>query len=75
MRDIKNKTVTELLMDQYQTNATISTTNKWGCKPCGIDQCKACKHIYLSSNIRSSITGRTQIVLKKCNIPLPASTL
>ena len=30
MRDIKSKTIKELLMDQYQTNAAIPTASRWG---------------------------------------------
>ena len=59
MRDIKSKTVRELLMDQYQINAAIQTTSRWSSKPCGIDRCMTCKHICHCSNISTNVTGRT----------------
>ena len=45
MPDIKSKTVTEPLMNQYQANAAIPTTSRWGSKPCGIDRYMTCKGI------------------------------
>ena len=51
MRDFKSKTVRELLMDQYQTNAAIPTTSRWGAKPLGIDRCVTSKYIYVTAQI------------------------